>query len=311
MGRPAATARDMHLLRLGRIASAATLIAALALLATGCIAPDRTELERGMAEAAAAAARAASTASTAPHAATPTATPTSSPAPPPVPTATPSVSIADVTAAAAAAPAVRATAVAVPATEPAAEPAAEAERSGARRPEANAASVGFAPPPPKITASLPNSGRILRIVSPTLGLDHYIDVLRIVNNQMEAPDNDGSYAVGWYPDFSPPGVGGNAVFSAHETWAHMQGPFYFMHAAQAGDEIYLDMATGERFTYQVISTARYTVETIPMGEVLWPSNRPQAEQWITLITCGGRIEYHADGFGDYLDRDVVVLRRVS
>ena len=48
-----------------------------------------------------------------------------------------------------------------------------------------------------------------------------------------------------------------------------------------------------------------------MGDVIWPSTRPADEQWITLITCGGQIVYHADGFGDYVDRDVVVLKRVS
>jgi len=179
-----------------------------------------------------------------------------------------------------------------------------------RRPSVNAASAGFPAPPPKYVASPPNSGGIVRIVSPRLGLDHYIDVLGIVNNQMEAPDNDGSYAVGWYPAFAAPGRPGNAVFSAHETWNHMQGPFYYMNTAEAGDELFLDMADGTRIAYRVISSARYTVDNIPMTEVLYPSARPRAEEWLTLITCGGRIVYGANGFGDYLDRDVVVFRRV-
>lgn len=155
-----------------------------------------------------------------------------------------------------------------------------------------------------------NDAGITRIVSKKFGLDHYIDVLGVANGYMEAPDHDGSYAVGWYSTFGRPGVPGNAVFSAHETWNHYQGPFYFMHTAQLGDEISLDMADGRRFTYQAISTARYTVDDIPMGELLWPGQRPSSEEWITLITCGGAIVYGADGFGDYIDRDVVVLKRV-
>lgn len=153
--------------------------------------------------------------------------------------------------------------------------------AAARRPTANAASAGFAPPPRKATASPPNSGGIARIVSSQLGLDNYIDVLSVVDNQMEAPDNDGSYAVGWYAAFDRPGVPGNAIFSAHETWNHFQGPFYFMHAADVGNELYLDMANGQRYTYRVISASRYTVDTIPMGDVIWPSTRPADEQWIT------------------------------
>ncbi|MEI7926707.1 MAG: class F sortase, partial [Chloroflexota bacterium] len=174
---------------------------------------------------------------------------------------------------------------------------------------ANAASAGFAPPPPKVTVSPPNSGGIARIVSAKFGLDHYIDVLSVVNNEMEAPDNDGSYAVGWYSSFDAPGAPGNAVFSAHETWNHYQGPFYFMNSAQEGDELSLIMTDGRRLTYQVMSAARYTVDTIPMADIIWPGNRPAGDEWITLITCGGAIVYHGQ-FGDYVDRDVVVMRRV-
>ena len=180
-----------------------------------------------------------------------------------------------------------------------------------RRPAANAASAGFAPPPFKATWSAPNAPGITRIVSEKFGLDHYVDVLGIVNNEMEAPDHDGSYAVGWYSPFAMPGEPGNAIFSAHETWNHYQGPFYWMYTAEIGDRLSLDMANGQRYTYEVISMARYTVDTIPMGEILYPASRPQSEEWITLITCGGSIVYGGNGYGDYNDRDIVVMRRIS
>lgn len=183
--------------------------------------------------------------------------------------------------------------------------------AGVRRPAANAASAGFAPPPFKATWSAPNVPGITRIVSAKFGLDHYVDVLGIANNEMEAPDNDGSYAVGWYHSFAAPGEPGNAIFSAHETWNHYQGPFYWMYTAEIGDRLSLDMANGQRYTYEVISMARYTVDNIPMGEILYPPHRPQSEEWITLITCGGSIVYGANGYGDYIDRDIVVMKRVS
>jgi hypothetical protein len=47
-----------------------------------------------------------------------------------------------------------------------------------------------------------------------------------------------------------------------------------------------------------------------MNEIVWPVNKDG--EWITLITCGGRIVYdQVTGFGEYLDRDVVVARRLS
>jgi hypothetical protein len=56
---------------------------------------------------------------------------------------------------------------------------------------------------------------------------------------------------------------------------------------------------------------RYDLNSLPMGEIINPKNRPFGESWITLITCGGRIVYDASGFGEYLDRDVVVARMVK
>ena len=54
---------------------------------------------------------------------------------------------------------------------------------------------------------------------------------------------------------------------------------------------------------------RARARSIPMADILWPAERG-SEEWITLITCGGRIVYDATGYGEYLDRDVVVARRV-
>ncbi len=166
------------------------------------------------------------------------------------------------------------------------------------------------PAPPPRTSPTPSSGSsVARIVSADLGLDHYIEDVGIVDGAMDTPA-DASYAVGWYDVYDLPGVPGNAVFSAHETWNHWQGPFYSLYRAQAGDEIDLDMVSGDTYRYRVISTARYTVDTMPMLEVIWPSTRPAGAQWITLLTCGGRLVYDESGFGEYLDRDVVVAERM-
>jgi sortase (surface protein transpeptidase) len=150
---------------------------------------------------------------------------------------------------------------------------------------------------------------MVRISAPRLGLDNYIEVVHIVNNEMQTPV-DASYAVGWYPEYLAPGSPGNSIFSAHETWNHFQGPFYGMHNAQPGDDVYVDMTDGQRLHYRVFSFNRYPVASMPMAEIIWPSNRPANEEWLTLLTCGGRIVYDHTGFGEYLDRDVVVAKRV-
>lgn len=179
----------------------------------------------------------------------------------------------------------------------------------------NATSIGLPPPPQVVRNPEPNEGGIVRMFSPALGIDHYIEQVHVVDGTMEDPE-DGSYAVGWYPpddryDFGVPGVEGNLVFSAHETWGHMQGPFYQVHQAHVGDDIYLEMDNGEIRHYQVARVSRYTLEEMPMSEVLWPSDRPEAEEWMTLYTCGGEIIYGPSGYGDYLARDVLVAKWVG
>jgi hypothetical protein len=170
--------------------------------------------------------------------------------------------------------------------------------------------MSFPPPPPRAGPVPANEYGIAGLSAPALGLDHYVEILGVSNGTMDSP-NEGSYAVGYYPDFSQrPGESGNAIFSAHETWNHLQGPFYGMHRAKAGDEIFVAMTDGRTLRYRVTSSTRFDVENIPMAEVVWPSKRAFGEQWLTLITCGGRIVYDSTGFGEYLDRDVVIAQRV-
>jgi hypothetical protein len=170
--------------------------------------------------------------------------------------------------------------------------------------------VALPPAPPRETPPL--AGVVVtRMVAPRLRIDHGIEALGLnAAGGLDSP-HDGSYRVGWYPEYGTPGGGGNAVLSAHESWNHLQGPFYFMYDAASGDEITLELADGRRLQYVVQSNVRYDVRQLPMAELLWPSRRPAGQEWLTFITCGGRIVYDATGFGEYLDRDVVVARRVG
>jgi hypothetical protein len=180
----------------------------------------------------------------------------------------------------------------------------------------NIASIGFPAPAPSERVSEPNEAEIVRVVSPSLGLDHYIQTIGVSNGALESPDEDGSHAVGWYASddqytFGVPRQEGNIVFSAHETWAHMQGPLYRLHEARVGDLIYLDMEDGERRRYQIARVTRYLADEMPMREVLWPSDRPEREEWLTFYTCGGDITYSGNGYGKYAARDVLVAKWIG
>ncbi len=167
------------------------------------------------------------------------------------------------------------------------------------------------PPPTPTPTPLPPD-YVARVRMPSLGIDHYVIRLGVINNQMQSPDADGVRAIGWYPEFATPGRGGNAVFSAHETWEFQHGPFYALRQAKPGDEVTIDMTSGARYRYVVTSNRRYDANAIPMGEIIWPSTEPPGEEWATFITCGGRfVATGPNGLGEYLDRDVVVARRVT
>lgn len=181
----------------------------------------------------------------------------------------------------------------------------------------NPMSAHFPPAEPDARFSEPNEARVVRMVAPSLGIDHHVITLGVTNGGMDAPPASDAHAVGWYApgsggyDFGVPGTADNSVFAAHESWSKAQGPFYRLHEARTGAEIYLDMADGERRIYQVARVTRYTLAEIPMREVLWPSDRPKHEEWLTLYTCGGEIIYGGNGFGDYLARDVLVAKWVG
>lgn len=173
---------------------------------------------------------------------------------------------------------------------------------------ATSGSSGAAPPPaPTATPSGPGAARL---AIPRFGVDSAIEQIGILpNNQMDVPHNP--YNTGWYPIYDWPGNGGNALFSAHvDYFPNIRGPFYDLDQMVAGDEVTVTLSDGTVLTYEVIRNTRYQVENMPMVEVIWPSDRPAGEEWITLITCGGDFQSYSGsgGPGYYLHRDVVIAK---
>lgn len=170
------------------------------------------------------------------------------------------------------------------------------------------ASVAGAPTP---TATRePFDGQIARIVATSIGVDHAVEPIGVVNGQLDVP-RDGENNVGWYEPYPKPGHGKNAVFAAHVNFNKKNGPFARLAEVVGGDEISIVMEGGPTYVYEVLVYARYDVDTIPTGDLIAAPERPESEEWITLITCGGEfVPDPGSEFGHYEQRDVVIAKRI-
>jgi sortase (surface protein transpeptidase) len=159
---------------------------------------------------------------------------------------------------------------------------------------------------------IPYDGQVARLKVPRLGIDNAIESIGILaDNTLDTP-HDAINKVGWYDIYPKPGFGANSVFSAHVNYNFRLGPFAELAKAEPGDEIDVVMENGLLYKYKVFRKQRYDVDTIPMGDLIWPKDRPTEKEWVTLITCGGRfVATQANGLGEYRDRDVVVAERIQ
>ena len=156
----------------------------------------------------------------------------------------------------------------------------------------------------------PFDGKVARIVSDAIGLDHAVEEVGLVDNQLDVP-KDGVNKVGWYSIYDQPGHGGNAVFAAHVNFDRKQGPFARLASVTSDAQFTVVMDGGPSYVYQVLVYARYDVDTMPTGDIIAARDKPDAEEWITLITCGGDfVANPGSDFGHYEGRDVVIARRI-
>jgi len=170
-----------------------------------------------------------------------------------------------------------------------------------------------ATPSPTPTATpTPYDGLVARMRIPRFGVDAPVEAIGLLpTNQLDVPKDP--LNVGWYYIYDKPGWGGNAVFSAHvDYWPNIRGPFYNLKDLEPGDQVVVVMEDGTEYVYEVFRKERYHVSNIPMGELIDAPEKPDGEEWITIITCGG--EFRASrpgGPGEYLERDVVVAKRIQ
>jgi len=173
---------------------------------------------------------------------------------------------------------------------------------------------------PAVPTPTPFAGPVARLKIPRFDVDAAIESIGVdASNRMEVPAdyrNVGWYdpaETGWTAIPSIPGWAGNSVFSAHVDWyPSMRGPFYDLDQVEQGDLIIIVMEDGTEYTYEAVRLTRYTATTMPTGDIIWPTDKPEGEEWVTLITCGGTlVRDYPGGPGHYEQRDVVVARRVT
>lgn len=173
----------------------------------------------------------------------------------------------------------------------------------------------------------PYDGPVARLKIPRFGVDSKIEEIGFkagTQNQLDTPHDP--HNTGWYKldGYGKPGFGSNSLFSAHvDYFPNILGPFNKLAESEIGDEIVVTMGNGEEYHYRVVRRARYDVDNVPMGELIWPEScssktegnpvcKPDEAEWITLITCGGEFRATSkEGYGEYLQRDVVVAERIT
>ena len=163
------------------------------------------------------------------------------------------------------------------------------------------------PPPTPTATPTPFNGKVARLKIPRFGVDAPIEELAINSrNELDTP-KDTNRSVGWYYIYDKPGFLGNAMFSAHVYYHSIPAPFVSLSKAVAGDKIQVQMEDGTEYSYEVISNTRYHRDTIDMGAIIWPKEKADYDEWVTLITCGGELDSTGQ---EYVSRDVVVGKRI-
>jgi sortase (surface protein transpeptidase) len=163
------------------------------------------------------------------------------------------------------------------------------------------------PPPTPTATPTPFDGAVARIKIPRFNVDAPIEELAInARNELDTPKNENT-SVGWYYIYDKPGWSGNAIFSAHVYYHSIPAPFVSLAKSAEGDEIVVVMEDGTEYRYTVISNKRYHRDDIPMGDIIWPKEKADYDEWVTLITCGGELDSTGQ---EYVSRDVIVAKRV-
>jgi hypothetical protein len=121
--------------------------------------------------------------------------------------------------------------------------------------------------------------------------------------------------IAWYSRFGHPSdPASNTLFAAHINYFGFgNGPFAYLQNAQVDSALYVTLADGTQYVYDVRSVEVIPVSTLQSGgmqDVVYPPLESHVGR-ITLISCGGDFVPYANGSGagEYTSRVVVVAER--
>lgn len=188
------------------------------------------------------------------------------------------------------------------------EPTPTAEATNTAAPSSPTATATFTPPPSPTPSPTPFDGTVARIKIPRFNVDAPIEELGLDSQGRLDTPKDENNGVAWYPEYAKPGWSGNSIFSAHVYYHSIPAPFKDLAKSVEGDQVIVVMEDGTEYVYEVISNDRYHRDTIPMGDIIWPPQKADYDEWVTLITCGGELDSTGQ---NYVSRDVIVAKRVT
>jgi LPXTG-site transpeptidase (sortase) family protein len=125
---------------------------------------------------------------------------------------------------------------------------------------------------PVVSMSIPSISLVAPLVPMGVRPDGYMDL----------PNSP--HDVAWYQFTSKPGMGGNAVFSAHVDYINY-GPavFWNLSKVRPGDGVSIRLRDGSVVRYVVASAVTVPLEQLDVASAIAPTE----QESITLITCGG------------------------
>ena len=142
-----------------------------------------------------------------------------------------------------------------------------------------------APTATPIPTPRPSNAAIARLIIEKIGVDAPVITLGLDENGIpQVPDNP--YDVAWYNWSTPPGHGGNAVFSGHYDWtvnaSPVLGVFYSLEDLSPADIVQVKLEDGTDYIYSVKENL-----AIPDGDPrLLQFMAATPADTATLITCG-------------------------